>query len=58
MKQLDRLPCRKDFRQGADRIHELLEGKVVMPDFLGVVVVGVVGAIVPLWLLIKLWGVM
>lgn len=39
--------CRSDIRMGADKLHELLDGRVIIPDWLGVLLVGVGGALLP-----------
>ena len=49
--------CLEDVRQGADRLHELLDGKFVIPDALGVALVGVLGALLPIAVLILVSGV-
>lgn len=41
-----------DIRQGADKLHDRLDGKVVLPDGLCVVVVGLIAALLPIGLLI------
>lgn len=43
-----------DIRKGADRLHDLLDGKVVLPDKLWVVIVGLTGALLPTGLLMLL----
>lgn len=45
-----------DIRQGADKLHELLDGKVTVPDKLGVVIVGVLGAVLPIAMIMILQG--
>ena len=46
---------REDFRKGADRLHERLDGLIVIPDWVGLVIVGVSGGALPLviWLIWK-----
>ena len=52
--QIVKPPCSKDFRQGADQLHRILDGKIVLPDALCVFLVGVIGALAPFGLLL-LW---
>ena len=51
------IPCSKDFREGADRLHEKLDGKIVIPDKLAVFLVGVLSALIPFAILCKIGGV-
>lgn len=57
MRKLSKLPSLKDFEDGADKIHYALDGKIHLPDALCVVIVGVTGAVLPVWLLIHWMGV-
>lgn len=45
-----------DLRAGADKLHELLDGKVHIPDKVGIVLMGTLGALVPIALLMHLGG--
>lgn len=45
-----------DLRTGADKLHELLDGKVHIPDKVGIVLMGTLGALVPIVLLMHLGG--
>ena len=45
-----------DIRQGADKLHELFDGKIRVPDKLGVVIVGVLGAALPIAMIMILQG--
>ena len=47
----------EDMRQAADRLHDLLDGRIVLPEKLAVVMVGVLSAAVPLGMLWLLYGV-
>lgn len=44
-----------DMRQGADKLHELLDGKFRVPDKVGVVLFGVLGAVIPIAMLMWLY---
>ena len=46
----------EDVRSGADRLHELLDGRIHLPDWLMVILVGVLGAILPVWILLMITG--
>lgn len=49
-------PCSSDLRRGADKLHEKLDGRILMPDWLGVLLVGIASAGIPMaliWLLYK-----
>lgn len=52
--QLKKLPCSSDFEAGAERLHDLLDGKIRLPDKVGVLIVGLFGALIPYGLLL-LW---
>ena len=44
----------EDIRRGADKLHELLDGRIIIPDWLGLLIVGVGSAIIPplvMWLI-------
>ena len=45
-------------RQAADRLHDILDGRIVLPEKLAVVMVGVLSAAVPIGMLWMLYGVM
>lgn len=44
-----------DIRQGADKLHELFDGKIRVPDKVGVVLFGVLGAVIPIAMLMWLY---
>lgn len=48
---------REDIRTGADRLHDALDGKIVLPDRLAVFLAGVIGAAVPFLVLCRIGGV-
>lgn len=37
----------EEIRIGADKIHEALDGKLFIPDWLGLLLVGVIGGVLP-----------
>ena len=39
-----------DLRQGADRLHDLLDGRIVLPERLAVLLVGIGSAVIPVLL--------
>lgn len=41
----------KDIRQGADKLHDRFDGRVVLPDKLCVVLTGLIAALLPMGLL-------
>ena len=47
----------KDIRAGADKLHEILDGRIFIPDWVGVLLVGVIGAAVPFLVLCRIGGV-
>lgn len=44
-----------DLRQGADRLHDLLDGRIYIPDKLAVVLVGIGSAVLPALLIWLIW---
>lgn len=46
-----------DMRKGADRLHDILDGRIVLPEKLAVAAVGVLSATVPMGMLWLLYGV-
>lgn len=51
------IPCSKDFREGADKLHDRLDGKFVLPDKLAVFLLGAASALIPFAILCKIGGV-
>ena len=45
----------EDVRRGADKLHELLDGRIVILDALGVALVGVLGGVLPPLIIWLLW---
>ena len=56
MRQIIQAPTYEDFRAGAEKLHDLLDGKFVIPDAIGVLLVGVLSAVAPVGILILLSG--
>lgn len=45
----------EDFRKGADRLHELLDGKVCVSEKIAVLLVGFLSAVVPSGIMIAIF---
>ena len=54
--ELIKPPTAEDFRKGADRLHEIFDGKIVLPDKLCVVVISVAAAVAPYLIGFLLYG--
>ena len=49
--------CRSDLRQGADRLHDVLDGRIEIPERIAVVMLGIGSALIPFLVLCKIGGV-
>lgn len=45
----------KDLEAGADKLHDFLDGRIVIPEKLAVVLVGIGSAVIPILLLWLIW---
>ena len=45
----------EDIRRGADRLHELLDGRIYIPDKVAVAIAGIGSAVVPVLALWLIW---
>ena len=47
--------CLEDIERGADKLHDLLDGRIEIPEKLAVALVGIGSAIIPILMIWLLW---